>query len=73
MAFKKKIANQLPTQVTYPREGLAKPIDAAAFLSVSKDTIYRMVGYKELPIVMIRGDMRTPWDALHKIAAGETP
>ena len=48
----------------YPREGLAKVIEAARFLNCQKTTVYAMIKEGKLQTVSIRREMRIPWHML---------
>lgn len=61
---KKKPAD---TQRKYPTEGFARAIEAAEFLALSDDTVYRMARDGELPSQTFRGAIRIPWQALHAL------
>jgi excisionase family DNA binding protein len=62
---KRKLAAPVPEAL--PREGLAKVTEVARALNVSSDTVYREVNDGKLPRVTIRGSIRIPWSAVHKI------
>lgn len=61
---------QAPVTKSQP-EGLAKVPEAAAFLSLSRKTIYRMVEDGELAYVRVRDVIRIPWSALRKMAQSD--
>ena len=53
------------------KSGLATFEQSSRYLSVSKNTLYRMIEDGELPDVKLRNSRRIPWSALHKLADGE--
>jgi excisionase family DNA binding protein len=53
------------TKSQYPTEGLARVTEAAKFLAVSEDTVYREAKAGQIPCTWIRGNIRIPWAALH--------
>lgn len=56
-----------PKAVGYPTEGLARVPDAAKFLSVGRDTVYRMIKDGQLESCTVRNAIRIPWSALHSL------
>ena len=62
-----KTAAAKPIDKTYPVQGLAKVSEAAEFLSVSRDTIYRMVNDDQIKFVTVRDAVRIPWSVLHEM------
>jgi excisionase family DNA binding protein len=57
----------LPTK-PYPREGLARISEAAAFLAVSRASLYRMMSAGQLPFRQLGRSRRVPWQNLHCFA-----
>jgi excisionase family DNA binding protein len=53
---------------TWPREGLARITEAAAFLAVSRTTIYEALRAGRLSAVTLGADKRIPWPDLHRLA-----
>lgn len=50
----------------YATKGAVTPKQAAAFLSVSVDTIYKLIKKKKLPSFPVESDMRIPKVALER-------
>ena len=66
---KTKPTSKAATAGVYPTEGLAKVPEAARFLSVSRDTIYKMIKDREIAFVQVRDVFRIPWPELHAMAS----
>ncbi|MEW6777689.1 MAG: helix-turn-helix domain-containing protein [Bdellovibrionota bacterium] len=50
-------------------DGLASVREAAAFLKVSRSTLYKLMDAGGLASVKIRGNRRVPWRVLRQFAA----
>lgn len=50
-----------------PVDGLAKVVEAAAFLSVTRQAVYRMLKEKQLTYCYVRDEIRVKWTELHAI------
>jgi excisionase family DNA binding protein len=51
-----------------PREGLARIPEAAAFLAISRASVYRMMDTGRMPFRKFGRSRRVPWAALHRFA-----
>lgn len=51
----------------YPKEGLARVSEAATFLSISREVVYRLVKRGELAHVLVNDAIRVPWESLHAL------
>ena len=67
-ATKRKKAEPTTKAVVYPTDGLARVSEAGQFLSVARETVYRMIRAEELEFVLVHDTIRIPWAALHRIA-----
>lgn len=60
-----------PEHPTYPREGLAKPSEAARFLNCSASCVRRWCQQNRIDHVFVGTHYRIQWEILHKYARGE--
>ena len=60
-----------PTDLQSSEQVLATPRQAAAFLNVSRSTMYEMMNSGDVDSIKVRGCRRIRWADLHAIVNGE--
>lgn len=68
-----KTAQEVPKQEESPKKsGLGRVSAVAAFLDVSRTTVYRLIDHGDLPSVKIGNSRRVPWDAVEEMIDANT-